>query len=342
MNLLVQVLNEINSNQAYLSNPAIAKMACKLISALTPSFIKIGHVPSNITSQQLMQPSLSFLCNSLMVKGARLTAANVIKTVGAATLALLSNQAAMEHLIGVLRNAISRGLELEGQRDLVDILARISLRISDANVAKMCLGAVLNPFCTECASSLATIQNKGSQFLSSNEGPVTLARIVGYFEILRVGLQHLDSFFPRFVAKGHAIAGELVQQVWPMVDSAVKMLFEETQVLRPGFQLMSRIVLSFGNNLQSQFLELMKLLEKSFSLKPSHFEIETATLLIDVFGAQHPDVFRDFMAVLTPTAVQTLGQDDGNGVHRFPDFIRTYFELSQRLITFVLGHLRQT
>jgi hypothetical protein len=337
VNLLVQVLNEINTNQAYISNPAVAKMACKLINALTPSFIKIGYAPTNITSQHLMQPSLSFLCNALMIKGARLTAATVMKSVGAATLSLLANQSAMEHLVNVLRNAISRGLELQGQRDMVDILARIALQISDTNVAKLCFGAVLNPFCTECAASLLTIQNKGGQFLSSNEGPTTLANIAGYFQILRVGIQHLDSFFPRFVAKGHAIAGELVQRVWPMVNSAVQMLFEETGVLRPGFQLMSRIVLSFGNSLQAQFHELIKLLEKSFIHNPSHFEIETATLLIDVFGAHYPDAFRDFMVVLTPTAVRTLNQDGGSGVHRFPDFVRTYYEFSQRLITFCPG-----
>ena len=330
--LLVQLLNELSSNQLYTTNPVIARTSSKLICSMS-TLIKSGYKPSNIEPPQLIQPCLSFLCSTLMLKGARLAAASTLKQVCAVTQKFLLDQATIEHLVNVLNNSILNGLEVEGQCDVVDALARTSLAIANRDTSKTCFEALLSPFCSRLSGSLNDIHSNGSGFLASNDGQIAALSVVGDLKILTSGLKHLDRFFPRLVSKGNYIAGPSVQRIWPLVSYSTTFL-EDADALKQALHLMSTIVLAFGDSLSTHFEELMKILDKAFTLRPSHHILEIATRLLDVFGVKFPGTFSPFMLTVTPFAIQMLNANMDNGVHHHTDFVRVFFEFAQRVLTF--------
>ena len=152
----------------------------------------------------------------------------------------LGNRATMGHLVGVLMQSIERGMPSDGRKHLVDVLVRIGLSMKDVNTSKICFDSIIDPFVNDLKSKL---QKYGTVRPNTEAAVDLVGGIANNLGILYAGTKHLDRLNSQ---KTQQIAGNFVQTMWPILNALVKGFFNYSNILRSSFDLMSRIVRSFG------------------------------------------------------------------------------------------------
>ena len=111
-----------------------------------------------------------------------------------------------------------------------------------------------------------------------------------------------------------------------------KRIFNYSNILRSSFDLMSRIVRSFGvEAMGAQLVELMGLLKEAYKHHVSHHEITTAVTLLEQFHKTHSQVFVDFLLYVCVNTDSKVFAD----VNSYPQIITALFEYASRSLIFV-------
>ncbi len=324
---LQQLFNELTNNKLYLSNPLLIQTGCKIFASHI-KFIKNGYhkrLPQIIDSQALMKNALTYICNALMIQGARMEASRALRKVCNALERELGNRDTMSHLVTVLMQAIEKGIPSEGRKNLVDAFIRIGLSIIDINTSKICFDSIINPFVNDLKEKLQKYSATGA----NTEHAVDLINgISDDLSILYAGIKHLDRVKNE---KTQQIAGTFVQTMWPILIGLIKNLFNHNNILRPSLDLMSRIVRSFGVQMMGpQFMELMNLLKEAYKYHVSDYEIITAKTLMEEFYKTHAPVFVDFLLYICINTDSKIFND----VNSYPQIIASMFEYASRSLIF--------
>ena len=237
----------------------------------------------------------------------------------------LGNRATMGHLVGVLMQSIERGMPSDGRKHLVDVLVRIGLSIKDVNTSKICFDSIIDPFVNDLKSKL---QKYGTVRPNTEAAVDLVGGIANNLGILYAGTKHLDRLNSQ---KTQQIAGNFVQTMWPILNALVKGFFNYSNILRSSFDLMSRIVRSFGvEAMGAQLVELMGLLKEAYKHHVSHHEITTAVTLLEQFHKTHSQVFVDFLLYVCVNTDSKVFAD----VNSYPQIITALFEYASRSLIF--------